>query len=376
MHQELLPFKLEYMDYGLEDLLDIPLLQNLQDKLNIIYSFPSAIIDNDGKILTAVAWQDICTKFHRQNAQCEKECIKSDQYILGHLPDANSTVSYQCPHGLIDNAIPIMIDGKHLGNFFTGQFFLEKPELDYFRKQAKKYGFDEKAYLEALEKVPIWTKEKLNQYLDFIKGFIEIIAGIGLKNSKEIEINKVLKESEERLRVFVQSTSDWIWETDEQGKYCYCSESVEQILGYSVEEIIGKTLFDFMPEDQSERIKAIFQNISQRKDSIIDLENWNLHKDGHRVCLLTNGYPIFDETGKIKGYRGADKDITERKQSEDKILSQLAELRRWQEVTLGREDRNRQLKSEVNELLVRLGETIRYPSQVGDVTQALTGTIR
>lgn len=376
MHQELLPFKLEYMDYGLEDLLDIPLLQNLQDKLNIIYSFPSAIIDNDGKILTAVAWQDICTKFHRQNAQCEKECIKSDQYILGHLPDANSTVSYQCPHGLIDNAIPIMIDGKHLGNFFTGQFFLEKPELDYFRKQAKKYGFDEKAYLEALEKVPIWTKEKLNQYIDFIKGFIEIIAGIGLKNLKEIEINKVLKESEERLRVFVQSTSDWIWETDEQGKYCYCSESVEQILGYSAEEIIGKTLFDFMPEDQSERIKAIFQNISQRKDSIIDLENWNLHKDGHRVCLLTNGYPIFDETGKIKGYRGADKDITERKQSEDKILSQLAELRRWQEVTLGREDRNRQLKSEVNELLVRLGETIRYPSQVGDVTQTLTGTIR
>ena len=143
------------MEYKLEDLIDIPLLQNLQEKLNTIYSFPSAIIDNDGKVLTAVGWQDICTKFHRTNAQCEKECIKSDRYILEHLHEANPAISYQCPHGLVDNATPIIIDGKHLGNFFTGQFFLEKPDLDFFGKQAKKYGFNEKAYLEAVKKVPI-----------------------------------------------------------------------------------------------------------------------------------------------------------------------------------------------------------------------------
>jgi ligand-binding sensor protein len=137
------------MNYKLEDLIDIELLQSLQEKLNVIYSFPSAIIDNDGKVLTAVAWQDICTKFHRTHPECEKECIKSDQYILEHLHEANPAVSYQCPHGMIDNAMPIIIDGKHLGNFFTGQFFLEKPDLEFFKKQAKKYGFDEKAYIEA-----------------------------------------------------------------------------------------------------------------------------------------------------------------------------------------------------------------------------------
>jgi hypothetical protein len=63
------------MEYTLEDLINIPLLQNLQEKLNVIYSFPSAIIDNNGKVLTAVAWQDICTKFHRIHPECEKECI-------------------------------------------------------------------------------------------------------------------------------------------------------------------------------------------------------------------------------------------------------------------------------------------------------------
>lgn len=307
------------MDYKLEDIIDIPLLQNLQDKLNLLYSFPSAILNNEGKVLTAVAWQDICTKFHRLNPECEKECIKSDHYILEHIREANPAVSYQCPHGLVDNATPIIIDGKHLGNFFTGQFFLEKPDLDFFRKQAKKYGFVEKDYLEAVEKVPVWTKEKLEKYLDFIKGFIELIAGIGLKNIKEIESRKALIESEERHQAIIKSTSDWVWEIDEQGKYSYCSDSVGRILGYSAEEIIGKTPFDLMPLEESERVLAIFRDIVTTKSSIVDIENWNIHKDGHRVCLLTNGFPIFNETGKLTGYRGVDKDITERKLAEQEV---------------------------------------------------------
>lgn len=187
------------MDYKLQDLIDIPLLQSLQDKLNSIYSFPSAIIDREGKILTAVAWQDICTRFHRVHPECEKECIKSDQYINEHLHEASPAVSYQCPHGLIDNAAPIIIEGQHLGNFFTGQFFLEEPDLEFFRQQAKKYGFDETAYLEAVRKVPVWSKERLDQYLDFIKGFIEVIAGIGLNHLKEIEAFQTIQETRESL---------------------------------------------------------------------------------------------------------------------------------------------------------------------------------
>jgi PAS domain S-box-containing protein len=307
------------MNYRLEELIDISLLQNLQDKLNVVYSFPSAIIDNDGKVLTAVAWQDICTQFHRKNPDCEKECIKSDQYILEHIQEANPAVSYLCPHGLIDNAAPIIIEGKHLGNFFTGQFFLEKPDLEFFKKQAKLYGFDEKEYLKAVEKVPVWTKEKLIQYLDFIKGFIEIIAGIGLNHLNEIRANRAIRAIEDRNRMILQSTSDWIWEIDDQGKYCYCSGKVEQILGFTPEEIIGKSPLDLMTPQERNRCQSILQNIVETKGSIIDLENWNLHKDGHLVCLLTNGFPVFDSKGEITGFRGADKDISERKQADQAL---------------------------------------------------------
>ena len=307
------------MDYKLEEIINIPLLQDLQEKLNLVYSFPSAIIDNDGKILTAVAWQDVCTQFHRKNTECEKECIKSDQYILEHLQDANPVVSYKCPHGMVDNAIPIIIEGKHLGNFFTGQFFLEEPDLEFFRKQALKYGFDEKEYLLAVKKVPIWTKEKLNLYLDFIKSFIQIISDLGLTNLSGIETNKEIKEKDERNNAIILCTSDWIWEIDENGNYSYCSEKTEQILGYSPDEIIGKSPFDFMPKDERERVGKIFQELRRANASIVDLENWNLHKDGHNVCLLTNGFPVLDKKGNVKGYRGADKDITERKLAEAEL---------------------------------------------------------
>ena len=128
------------MEYRLQDLIDMKQFQNLQDRLNEIYSFPSAIIDNDGNILTATAWQEICTQFHRKHPDCECECRLSDKYILNQLHEAKPYVSYVCPHGLVDNATPIVIDGVHYGNFFTGQFFLEKPDMDFFPAQAKSMG--------------------------------------------------------------------------------------------------------------------------------------------------------------------------------------------------------------------------------------------
>ena len=88
------------MNYKLQDLIDMAHFQNLQDRLNEIYSFPSAIVDNDGNVLTATGWQDVCTQFHRKNKDCLQECVKSDQYILSHLQEANPAVSYRCPHGL------------------------------------------------------------------------------------------------------------------------------------------------------------------------------------------------------------------------------------------------------------------------------------
>ena len=72
--------------------------------------------------------------------------------------------------------------------------------------------------------------QSMSIFFCLIKGFIEIIAGIGIKNLKEKEANLELKKIQERNTAIILNTSDWIWELDESGKYSYCSGKIEQIL--------------------------------------------------------------------------------------------------------------------------------------------------
>ncbi|MBU1343498.1 MAG: PAS domain S-box protein [Proteobacteria bacterium] len=122
-----------------------------------------------------------------------------------------------------------------------------------------------------------------------------------------------------RFRGILEKMEHWIWEVDSNGRYTDCSKSVEKILGYFPHELIGKTPFDFMPSDEAKRVKETFTKIIIKKESIKDLENWNVHKDGRQVCLLTNGVPIISAKGEMLGFRGVDRDITERKLAEDAL---------------------------------------------------------
>ena len=128
-----------------------------------------------------------------------------------------------------------------------------------------------------------------------------------------------LEESQERFRDVALSSADWIWELDRDGHYIYSSGRVKEILGFDHDEIIGKTAYDLMPQEEAVRMSGFFQEAGLKKQAIVDLENWNLTKEGKSVCLLTNGVPVFSKTGALLGYRGVDKDITERKHYEDEL---------------------------------------------------------
>ncbi|HEC94897.1 MAG TPA: PAS domain S-box protein [Thermoplasmatales archaeon] len=140
------------------------------------------------------------------------------------------------------------------------------------------------------------------------------------------KMEEELRELKQRFEDVALSSADFIWEVDRNGRYTYASGGVKQILGYSPGELVGKTPFDLMPENEAERIKRIFEKIVSEKKPIVDLENWNLTKDGKRVCLLTNGVPILDEKGNFLGYRGVDKDITERKQMEEELMKAYVQV--------------------------------------------------
>ena len=156
------------------------------------------------------------------------------------------------------------------------------------------------------------------------KGSFSVITDI----SKRKQVEELLRKNKERFRNLTELTSDWIWEVDKKGFYTYVSPKIHDMLGYKPEEIIGKTPFDLMPPDEANRVSKIFNTIVASQQPFDCLENINLHKDGHPVVFETSGIPVFGSDGEFCGYRGIDRDISERKRAEGALQKAHKELER------------------------------------------------
>ncbi|MHC4252684.1 MAG: PAS domain S-box protein, partial [Planctomycetota bacterium] len=174
-----------------------------------------------------------------------------------------------------------------------------------------------------------------------------------------------LRESEERFRALTESTSDFVWETDAEDAYTYASPKVRDLLGYEPSEVVGRTPFDLMPPDEAERVRSVLAEIKSRAEPFSGLENTNVRRDGRQVVIETGGVPFFDDEGHLRGYRGIDRDITERKRAENELREAHDDLERRVE------ERTAEL-AEANEQLRRSEET--YRSLVTHLPDAVTVT--
>ena len=155
-------------------------------------------------------------------------------------------------------------------------------------------------------------------------------AAIALENLEHVRrlsaSAEALRISTERFRNLAETTSDWLWEVDENGVYTYASPRVRELLGYEPQEVVGKTPFDLMLPDEAARVGQAFAAIAAERKPFAGLENANRHREGHPVVLETSGVPIFDSAGEFRGYRGIDRDITRRKRVEQALRASEAKL--------------------------------------------------
>jgi len=135
-----------------------------------------------------------------------------------------------------------------------------------------------------------------------------------------------------------------------------------EMLGYTHEEIENKSWQDIThPEDIELSEKALEPLLRGEKETLRFSKRY-LHKSGNVVWADVSTSLRRDATGEPLYFVTAVIDITERKRQESKLNEQLEELRRWHRITLGREDRILELKSEVNRLLAEIGRPARYAS--------------
>jgi PAS domain S-box-containing protein len=144
------------------------------------------------------------------------------------------------------------------------------------------------------------------------QGEIYRLVGIALDITERKRMEEALRETEERFRSLVEHTTDILWELDQEGAYTYVSPNVQDILGYSPEQLIGKTPFEFMPEEEAERVGQTFAQIVQKGRSFTSLQHQALCESGKMILLECSGVPITTGKGTVQGYRGIDRDITKR----------------------------------------------------------------
>lgn len=167
-----------------------------------------------------------------------------------------------------------------------------------------------------------FNPERVDLLTVIVDGLGALLENANLYQQVNVELEQrkraeeALMETETRFRDLVEGSSDILWEADQSCTYTYCSSNSETILGYSPSEMIGRTAYDFMPADEAVRMKGYIEAKAAAGEPFALVEHRVVYQNGGIGYMECSGKPMFDQIGKVVGYRGVNRDITIRKTEE------------------------------------------------------------
>jgi len=336
--------------------IDADRVRALLESFHGLTGIPSALLDRGGRIVTspsgrelAIGWQRICSDFHRQHPDSLERCRESDTRISNQLEAGNRYSCCECLNGLVDVAVPVVVDGEHVLTLFTGQFFFEPPDRERFRRQAAELGFDEEDYLAALDAVPVMDRETVEQGMAFLTHLAELIGELAQGQRRLLEMNRrlereveertrelhgtnrALREAEEavereaaererleaesrvslgHLRDVLENTTDAFFEVQADFTVTYINEKAETILGWSREKLVGRNLWEAFPEAVGSHFELEYRR-ALAGQTVADFETFS---DRTRRWYEVHAYPTPES---LSVYF---RDITRRKTAEKSLL--------------------------------------------------------
>jgi PAS domain S-box-containing protein len=185
-------------------------------------------------------------------------------------------------------------------------------------------------------------------------GEIVGVSAIGHDIGERKRAEAALAESEAKFRALVETTQEWVWAVDEDGRHTYSNPGVERILGYRPEELLGRDGVELVHEDDRDRVTWLAHDENVRKEGWSGIVLRWRHKDGSYRYVETSATPILDEAGELRGFRGTDRDVTERIRAEEERERMLA-LERAQNQRL------RELDKLKDEFIALVSHELRTP---------------
>ena len=226
-------------NYKFSDLVDIEAFKEILESFYKVTKIPNGIVGNSGEVITQAGWVDACTIFHRANVESKLCCEESNLSLMENLSNQKVTYS-KCKNGLLDYATPIIIDGKRIATIFLGQILDKKPDMTFFKNQAKKYNYDEKSYLKAITEVPIVKKEEMESLMSCILKMAEMLAESGLSKLREDNLKQDLEKNKEQkiqLKDILDFSPVGISWSNLDGKIEYINHQFTKLFGYTLEDI-------------------------------------------------------------------------------------------------------------------------------------------
>ncbi|RZK12329.1 MAG: PAS domain S-box protein [Flavobacterium sp.] len=139
-----------------------------------------------------------------------------------------------------------------------------------------------------------WKNKKYNKNL---------LVGVGQDVTDQYKVQNQYKN-------LIQTATDIIFETDDDGNFTFINDFTIAHLGFSKEEIIGKSYADFIREDYREKSMEFYQNLIENENDFPTIELPLIKKDGTEIWASQKVIMLRNQLGEIIGYSGIARDIT------------------------------------------------------------------
>lgn len=140
------------------------------------------------------------------------------------------------------------------------------------------------------------------------------------------EVQRQLVVSETRFRGLVETSSDWIWELDGEGRFSYSSPRVIDMLGYTPEQVLGRRPVEFIEAGSASRMGELFTDFAMTGRPFELVEANFLNHDGHLKVLELSGRPRLSSSGCYCGHNCSARDITERMRYQVEVAERATQI--------------------------------------------------
>ena len=180
----------------------------------------------------------------------------------------------------------------------------------------------------------VWVVDQINYEDECIKGIFEIrafqieqnkIAAFFVDVTNRVKAEQLLLENEEKYRILLDESTDPIFSFTPEGQYNYVNKAFAQGVGKTVNQIMGKKIWDVFDKDEADkRFAALDFVFKQGEGKIIEVKVPTEKGDTYYITTIT---PIKDETGKVSLVICSSKDITTRKKMEEVVAENEARIK-------------------------------------------------